>query len=229
MSQALHSFTHNWTLQRRTAQHWLLSVVLASCIGPATSVSQQPPEPVIQLRVDVSEADQLVHVIGSRGNRPIVVRVLDEAGAPVSGATVTFRMPESGPRGRFPSGLPTEVLVTASDGTVKIYGVRWEGPPGVAEIRIVATQGERRAGAVARIHVVEGAKGAKLGGPSIAKPPRRWLPWVLVAAGAAAGGLALGLRQAPEAISTGSATAVASPMQAPPVQVGIPTITVGRP
>ncbi len=68
------------------------------------------------LRIRVVESSGPVHVAGGRTTTPLVVEILDENGAPAQGATVSFRLPASGPGGSFSNGLTTDVVVSRPDG-----------------------------------------------------------------------------------------------------------------
>jgi hypothetical protein len=186
---------------------------------------------LVVLEVRVIEGDGAVHVAGSRSSVPLTVQVTDEAGRPVAGATVSLRLPSSGPTGFFASGLSTEILTTSGDGKVSARGIRWGPATGPLELRITAVKGGVRAGVVSAQYVAPrgeaGRAGAAQRGPSISRPRGKWLAIALVAAGAAAGGLVLGLSNQP---APGSAPVTApGASQLPGVQVGIPTITIGNP
>lgn len=211
----------------------LTAVALWVTLPPATS---QPVDPATTaaaaLQVQVLEG-QGPHLAGRKATRPLTVLVVDERGQPVEGAVVSFRMPASGPSGTFPSGLPTEILVTGPEGTATIWGIRWGSTPGTVQIRIVAVKGELRAGTLATVQLIatdSATQGRGSRGPSVIKPGKKWLPILVIAAGAAAGGLALGLSQSGQSQAAVAAGQAASgSVQAPPVQVGFPTITVGQP
>lgn len=184
------------------------------------------------LEIRVEQGGGAVHQAGSRSAVPLTLRVIDEAGRPVPGATVSLLMPSSGPGGIFPSGLSTEVLTTGADGRVSVRGIRWGREPGPVGIRVTAVKGTARAGTVVNqqlesrdASVTEPAPGRRL--PSISRPRGRWLILAVVAAGAAAGGLALGL--AGGGTAPAGAPPAAGAIESPGVQVGLPAIVVGKP
>lgn len=210
-------------------------VLLAAWLaGTAPGAGQAPAPPgypeLVILQLKVIEGEGAVHVAGSRSAAALTVQVTDETGRPVEGVTVSFRMPVSGPTGVFQNGLPTEVFVTGPDGRVSVTGIRWGPAPGPVRIRITAVRGQVRAGIVSEQYLVEPAQVARsYSGPKparVASNRGRWLVLAVAAAGAAAGGLVLGMAgkgQAPQA----AGAIAASETQG--VQVGAPTIRVGKP
>jgi hypothetical protein len=103
---------------------------------------------VVILQIKILKGDGLIHVAGSRAARGVTLQVSDEIGRPVSGATVSFRLPDEGPGGVFRNGLRTEVVVTGLDGLASVNGMRWNGDTGPFEIRAVAAKDRARAGIV---------------------------------------------------------------------------------
>src|SRR5271155_4887613 len=85
-------------------------------------LSAQDPA-IVQVRV--VEGDGAVYAIGSRATRGVTVQLTDEAGKPVPGAAVSFRMPDSGPAGTFAGGARREIVTTGADGRAGIWGMQW--------------------------------------------------------------------------------------------------------
>jgi hypothetical protein len=129
-------------------------------------------------------------------------------------------MPEEGPGGSFESGMKTEIAITRADGRAAVHGIRWNAIPGPFQIRVTAAKGESRAGAICSQYISDtpAAKSPRAGGSG----KRKWLVIAAIAAGGAAAGLAVGKGSAASPASTPS-------VAAPPAQIGIPTITIGRP
>jgi hypothetical protein len=163
------------------------------------------------------EGEGAVHAAGSRDGRPLAVQITDETGRPVEGATVTFRMPEEGPGGLFARGMRTEVATTAADGHAIIHGVIWNRLPGAFQIRITAVKGQVRAGTIVSQYISDSPQTARL---STGASRKKWLAVTAIAAGAAAG-IVAGMSKSP-------APAAGSP-PVPPPQIGLPTITLGKP
>ena len=178
--------------------------------------AQAGPDPDI-LQVHVVDGDGAVYPIGSRATRGVTVLVTDETGKPVDGATVSFRLPDDGPTGIFASGSRTEIATSHADGRATAWGMQWNRTPGSLEVRITVVKGHTRAGTVTRQFLTDSpaAASARIG-------PRRWHKWLwitLAVAGAAAGGVA--------ATALTGKTAPAAPSAT--LQIGAPTINLGRP
>jgi len=221
---------------KKRARGALAAVLSMWLSGPAgaSQAAVNPPgagEAAI-LQLQVIQGEGAVHTAGTRSSRPLVVEVTDEAGRPVEGAAVSFRMPEEEPSGTFASGLRTEVLVTGRDGRASVWGIQWGMTPGPVRIRITAARGHARAGTVAvqQIEARRPGNEPSTRPVSASRPRGRWLPIAVAAAGAAAGGLVLGLtRQTQQASAAAASAAALSAAKAPAVQVGPPTITIGKP
>ena len=204
-------------------------LLLTAALGASQTPGAQAPD-MIEIRV-LSGADA-PHRAGGRSRVPLVVQIVDATGKPAPGAAVSFLMPSEGPAGVFANGMSTEVLITGKDGKVTLRGIRWGPEPGEVALRIAAVKGRARAGTVVMLHLETPRTGAEPGapaggGPSVSKPGKKWLLIGVIAAGAAAGGLVLGLAGsgAPPAGTPAAAAAV----QKPGVQVGAPTITIDKP
>lgn len=149
------------------------------------------------------------------------MQVTDETGRPVSGAAVSFRMPEEGPTGIFSSGMATEVVTTTPDGRAAIFGMQWNRAAGPFQIRITAVAGELRSGTVSPQYLSDSAPVGELGPFRKKGSSRKWVILTAVAGGVAAGILA--------ASSGGSAPAAAGPPASAPPSIGTPSISVSRP
>ena len=149
------------------------------------------------------EGDGAVHVPGSRAARPLVVRVIDETGKPVSGAAVSFHLPEDGPGGVFAGGL------------------RLNGIPGAFQIRIFASKEQARAGTISNQYVADARSGVAAQARSGVRK------WIAVAA-LVGGGVAAGILTAGRAGGAASTPTPAPAIIAP--TIGQPAIiTVGKP
>jgi hypothetical protein len=177
----------------------------------------------------VAEGDGLTYPIGSRATRGITIQITDDAGKPVDGATVSFRLPESGPGGTFSNGSKTEILNTRADGRATVWGMKWNRQAGAFDVSITATKGQSRAGTVCSQHLTETA------GPSAAKggSSHKWL-WIVLVVGAAGAGAAVGARSH-SASSNCSSTVVltqspcAGSATSGAAMIGTPTINLGAP
>ena len=82
------------------------------------------------LKVTLVEGEGAVYPAGSRATRGVTVKVTDETGRPVEGATVSFSLPSDGPGGVFASGARTEIATTHADGGAAVWGMQWNRMPG---------------------------------------------------------------------------------------------------
>lgn len=171
------------------------------------------------LQVRVVEGEGAVYPAGSRATRGVTVQVTDETGKPVEAATISFRLPEEGPSGTFATRARTEIAVTRSDGRASVWGMQWNRTVGALELRITAVKGQTRAGTVCPQYLT--------GAPAASSPLARIGPgrghkwvWISLAAGAiaagAVGGAALRSKTGATPVAIGA-------------QIGIPTISLGRP
>lgn len=195
-----------------------LAAFAVTLVCPATAQ-------VAILQIQIVEGEGAVHAPGSRSARPLTVEVTDETGKPVAGAAVSFHLPQDGPGGTLPNGLRTDVAITDGQGRVSLRGLQVNRVAGRFAIRIVASKEQARAGTMCSQYVAEPRSGAaSAAGKGRAK-------WVVVAAlvggGAAAGILSAGRGTAPPAAPP--TAPVAAAVTVPPVSIGTPVTTVGRP
>lgn len=170
------------------------------------------------LNLRVVEGEGSVYAAGSRATRGITVEITDEFARPVSGASISFMLPESGPSGVFAGGKRTEVAITNAEGKASVWGMQWNKAPGTVEVRITAAKGGIRAGTISTQYISDQLPSAS--GFS-ASHKRRYLIIGAAVAGAAFAGLAL--RGSGSTASDAPAAIVAPP------SVGNPTITIGKP
>lgn len=164
----------------------------------------------------------MVYATGSRATRGLTVEVTDESGRPIVDAAVSFRLPEEGASGTFTSGARTEVVTTRQDGRASVWGMKWNQTPGALEIRITAAKDGVRAGLVSTQHLSKpSAMAREKSGANGGRSRSKLLLVGLAVAGAAGGGLAMGMsrgaRSSPAAAST------------VPLSVGTPSVIVGAP
>ncbi len=170
------------------------------------------------LQIKVVEGEGSVHIAGTRATRPFTIEVADETGRPVTGAAVTFHLPDEGPGGVFASGLRTETATTDAHGRASLRGMRWNRAAGPFQIRMTVAKDGARAGMVSVQYLSDAAAQA---GVKARKPRKKLALLLLAAAAAAGGGIAAGM---------GSGGKTAAPAAVPsPVAIGAPGITVGRP
>ena len=195
--------------------------------GSGASESTSP----LILQIRVIEGDSASYPAGSRSIKGITVEVTDEAGLPVSGAAVSFRLPEDGPTGVFQNGARTEIASTSTSGRATVWGMKWNRIPGSLVVRVTAAKGETRAGALVTQILIEPsqASASSLAGkrdpaPGYRiRPNRRWLLVSALAAAAAGGGLAFGARS-----GNGGGSSVSAAGSSSAIVIGSPSISVGR-
>ncbi|MBL8295969.1 MAG: hypothetical protein JNN08_29265 [Bryobacterales bacterium] len=189
----------------------------------------------VLIQIRVLEGEGAVTIAGAKATRPITVQVTDETGKPVSGAGVTFRLPEESPTGFFDTGLKSEIQITSDDGRASAWGIVWGDTAGPVKIRVTATKDVARAGTIVSQFVtapttaavgVVAAKPVVHNEPVVAprKKSNRWWVVGLAGGGAIAAGILAG--------RGGAAAASSSNPTLPPVpsiSIGQPTITVGKP
>lgn len=194
----------------------LLCCVLAWAV-PATNASV-----IIQLKI--IDGEGMVYRTGARATRGLTVLVTDEAGKPVQNASVSFRLPDSGPGGVFNSGLRTEIVTTGADGHASVWGMQWNKTAGPMEIRITAVKDQARAGILCTQYLNDAAAVPQSGGEGVFKASHhsktKWLVIGALVGGAAAAGMAFGQSHA---AAPAAATAPAG------ISIGNPSIIVGHP
>jgi len=156
----------------------------------------------------------------------LTVEVTDDQGLPVSGATVTFQVPDKG-------AAITEQ--THADGRASAERAKLNRTAGNFDVKITAVKDHARAGLIAPQTFTESAKAdlpksepvmpvtaAGGDGDFKASHPFHW-KWIALGVLAAAAGAGLYLKT-----QSGATVLISSPFLAAP-QVGTPTITVGHP
>ncbi|HEY3454588.1 MAG TPA: hypothetical protein VGK64_08295 [Bryobacteraceae bacterium] len=118
----------------------LVSTVLIPLIAVLPIRAQLPPAPA------GAEATLQVRVLESSGSR-FLVEVTDGA-APVAGAAVAFRLPDSDPIGTFADGSHAAVVYTDTNGRARVDGIHWNRTSGSATVRITAAKGGAHAGLI---------------------------------------------------------------------------------
>jgi hypothetical protein len=208
--------------------------VLTACLAAHTALFGQDPA-LLQIRV--IEGEGAVHTISTRASQPLVVRITDESGRPVPGASVSFRLPEEGPSGLFATGLRTELAVSGPDGRVAVRGIEWNRAVGPLQIRITASKGAARSGTVSAQYLTEPAAAAKrtqepvqtvLPQIKIGPARRKWAVLAALIGGAAAGGVAAAANRGTRAPAAPGAPPPAA-ATLPSVSIGPPSIAIGKP
>ena len=173
------------------------------------------------LHIKITDGEGTVHAAGSRSAHPLTVEITDESGKPVSGAAVSFRLPEDGPGGLFANGLRTDLAITDANGRAAVRNLQLNRSPGAFQVRITASKEQARAGTLVRQYIA-GTETREGQAPAAkAKSSKKWVILALVAAGAA-GGVGAG-------VAGKSAPAKQTAPSPPTLSIGSPTIVVGKP
>lgn len=192
----------------------------ALCCALAFALSAQASV-IVQLRL--VDGDGVIYRTGTRATHGITVLVTDEAGKPVDGASVSFRLPDQGATGTFNSGLRTEVVTTGPDGRASVWGMQWNKTAGPVEIRITAVKDQARAGIISTLHLTDALSPAA-GGQGEFKASHgshKWLWIAAAAAAAAAGGGYMAMKAGNSSNSSSTSTTG--------ISIGAPAITIGHP
>jgi hypothetical protein len=190
------------------------------CCALALAVSANASV-IVQLRV--VDGEGATYRTGTRATHGVTVLVTDDAGKPIEGASVSFRLPDQGATGTFNSGLRTEVVTTGADGRASVWGMQWNKTAGPMQIRITAVKDQACAGIVSTQYLSDADTTPTSGGQGDFKASHshKWL-WIAgIAAGAAAGGVfAMSHSKSPADTANPSAAALS---------IGTPSITIGHP
>jgi hypothetical protein len=125
----------------------LLSVVLV--LGPSlqAQIPGTPSEAAIQeLHLRPTDDTLAEYAAGSSYGPGMVIEVTDQRNAPVLGAAVTFRFPETGSTGAFADGSRVAVAYTDAAGHAAFRNIQWGNTPGTLLLRVTVTKGIVHAG-----------------------------------------------------------------------------------
>jgi hypothetical protein len=140
------------------------------------------------LKVEVLEGDGAVYNLRSRSFAVPRLRVTEgDAGRPVDGAAVTFRLPDSGPGAAFAEGR-IAMVTTDAKGEASVPAMKLNSQLGNWEIRVAATH----AGQTARATILQ-INAAPVEAISLAGQRSRSLYWVAAIAAGAATAATIGL------------------------------------
>lgn len=160
------------------------------------------------IRMDVMEGDGAINNVRLHRGHDAIVKVTGSGGEPVSGATITFHLPVSGPSAVFPDGSLNLTIHTDEHGLAAARGLRPNALPGQFQIRVSASL--RGATAESTLQQTNAEAVVQSGHTKLI---------VILAAvgGAAAAGAALALH------GKSSSTSSASPSGGGSISAGVPT------
>lgn len=182
-----------------------------------TMVAQDPPNPdAPPFHVAVLEGEGSINNIHQQVNRPVSVRVEDDNKNPITGASVTFFLPEDGPSGLFLNGSRVLTVFTDEQGMASSRSIRFNNLVGLMQIRVLASVFSQTSNAsVTQTNVSSGAamKSTFVPGQSLGKGPsgkpfpvKKVLILTVLAAGAGAAAYILLNRTTPPAATIGVGT-----------------------
>ena len=121
----------------------------------------------------------------------------------------------------FTGGSRMEIVSTRDGGRAGVWGMRWNRTPGRFEVRVTAVKGQARAAATVAQSLYEAPE---LKTQSLSRSGSHKLLWIALAGGAAAAVAGVAGRGSTNSSTSAAVTGITSG-----VQIGTPTITVGRP
>jgi hypothetical protein len=126
-----------------------VSILLAPLVAALPVWADAPMTPaaaVDSLQIRVLDDRTAGVVPGGRTAHALAVQVTDSAGGSIKDAAVVFRLPESGPSGRFADGSTANVVYTDAAGKADAGEVTWGTAQGSIAVRITAAKGTAHAG-----------------------------------------------------------------------------------
>lgn len=159
---------------------------VAACVATllvllVSTLFGQDAKPPSRLKVVVVEGDGAINNIRQHRAKEPVVLVLDQNSMPVSGASVTFLAPDSGPAGEFGGGVRMLAVVTDDQGRAAGRGFTPNATAGNFEIRVVASYMGEMADAIVHQTNAQPAEGAG------SRFPKKYMLIGLIGGGVAAG------------------------------------------
>jgi hypothetical protein len=169
---------------------WLIS---------AQEPQEAPSQPTV-VNVGSVEGDGAINSIRLRRAHEPIVRVVGSGGEPLSGATVTFLLPATGPSGSFLDGGLSLTTNTDSQGRAVGRGLRPNSIAGQFRIRVTASWGGSQGAATL---VQTNAE------PVVKSSHSKTIVIVVIIAGAVAGGAAVAARGKSSPAESTTTTSVA--------------------
>jgi hypothetical protein len=128
-----------------------LSAVLSALLAAGPSIKAQDANRsgdriISELHLRAASTNVSRIEAGKVSQSGLSVHVSDDNGAPVSGATVLFRLPSDGANGVFSDGSRVAVVYSGNDGLATVRNIQWGTIQGTADVRVTATVGNVHAG-----------------------------------------------------------------------------------
>ena len=187
-------------------------LLVVSSLLPAQehALTPLPSSRTAALHLEVIEGDGALNSIRLHRAHDVAVRVTSAGGEPLSGVTVTFALPDSGPSAAFPDGGVRSVVQTDDQGRAAARGLRPNSIAGQFEIHVAASS--RGSEGIATIVQMNAE-------PLIRSSHTKLIVILVAVAGAAAGGAVLAARgksSSPDATASGGAITAGTPIFGPP-------------
>src|SRR5258706_5389675 len=133
-----HDFA-SWRRPLSQSAHSGVALVLACLLQLSSGLAQTPAPapPPPDLKIVVLEGSGAINNIRQHRAKDPVIQVVDETGAPVKGASVTFLLPATGPSAVFGAGGRTLTVLTDEKGTAAGPGLGSDHGPGEFEDPLV--------------------------------------------------------------------------------------------
>jgi len=176
-------------MQPKSGFSLLLIPLLLS--NPLTPSAQAQVAANIQIVVVAGEG--AINNVNERTNREVIVQVEDQNHKPVTGAAVSFFLPNEGPGGTFPNGTNSLTTTTNAQGRAAARGIQFNNQAGPLPIRVSASYAGRTASLVInQSSVLSGASSAGRGigggaGGGMSLTTKLLIIGAVVGAGVAAG------------------------------------------
>ena len=122
----------------------LVAIVMVFVLGiqamaQTLSSPQGSPLDAAPFVITVLDGEGSINNIKEEVNRPITVRVEDPNKNPISGASVSFFLPDDGPSGIFLNGSRVLTAFTDASGIATSRGIRFNNIVGSMKIRVTAS------------------------------------------------------------------------------------------
>jgi hypothetical protein len=145
------------------------------------------------ISVVVVAGEGAINNVSERVNREVIVLVEDQNHKPVTGAAVSFFLPNEGPGGTFPNGTNSLTTTTNEQGRASARGIQFNNQAGPMPIRVSASYAGRTASIIInQSNVLTGASSAGRGigggaGGGMSRTTKILIIGAIIGAGVAAG------------------------------------------
>jgi hypothetical protein len=203
-----------------TDRFWVVILLMTSATelvaGARPGSSDGVPDKLGKLKIVPLDGNGAVNDIKRNTAAQVVVEVRDDSDRPVSGASVSFELPTSGPSGTFPDQSTIQHVVSNTRGQAGTTGMVPNGVAGRFVIRVTAALNDISGSAT----ITQINSAIPLQTPTVAQPRSRPWKWLaLTGAGAAGVGIALARRSGGSSNTPAAISIVITPG---PVTVGGP-------